>query len=322
MTATTKPSWRAGATRPIRFSSMESLGFSDAASVWSDSPIVVDDELPRGRHVAPPPEPDAFADWQPQDLGSRLDGGNLRWSLIVVFVIALGAISGLAYWIYQRPAAQAEASLAAITTQAVALEGSLPALADLNSSLTEADALRLTSVLFEVDGAARALFEGSAALPSSEIPIRSDAAAAASAALDAVRLVGDAHAYRMAVLPILVAPALETDPTVIELDEAARAFGDWQLRLDGVRTALPDGVLPEVTAQLDILSADLSNVLSEYLERLRLDDMTSADAVIADLGVRLGDIAVVLETSVQMVQGRVDGRLGEARDALIAVLGF
>jgi hypothetical protein len=322
MTATIKPVDRTGRarTRPIRFSSMESLGFSDAASTWSDSPAPVLSPS-TGRHLAPPPAPDPLADWHPEAIGRRLDGANFRWSLLVVTLTIIGGLAYGGLWLYQRPAAQAQASVTAVASSAEDLEASLPLLEQFNEALSTADQTADTAGLFTVDDAARALFSASGDSPSTETAIRSDASGAAGSALDGVRLARDAHAYRLAVGPILIAPALETDPTLIELDEAARSFGAWQLHFDEVRTALTDTVLPGVTDQLDILSGDLTAILGDYVDALREDDMTAADAVVAGLSGHLASIEQSLVTAIEDVQTRVRTRIVETRQALASLLG-
>lgn len=315
MTATIKPPDREVKSRPrsIRFVAMESLGFSNPSSVWSDTPST---EAPE---AASSTEPDTLADWQPQDFGGRLDGANFRWSLLVVFLIFLAAAAAVGYWLYQRPNVQAEASVAAVTEDAEVLSRALIDLEVFNSALIgdeDAD----TAQLFGADTAARELFQTSGELPSSESNTRSLAAAAASATLDGVRLAGDGQSYRLAVGPILATPDLETDPNVIELDEAARTFGEWQLRFDEVRTALPDGVLPDVTEQLDVLSGDLTMVLREYVDALREDEGLAAEAVVASLSARLQGIAEELAVAVEETSARVGERIAEARSALGSLL--
>jgi hypothetical protein len=300
---------------------MESLGFSDASSTWSDNPIVVPFVEPRGRHVAPPPPPDLLADWQPEEIGSRLTGSNVRWGLIsLLFVLAAG-LAATAIWAYQRPAALAEASTEAVTAEATALATALPTLESFNVDLLVGDQTFISSDLFAVEGAARTLFQVSGDISSNESGVRSAATTAASAALDGVRILSDAQAYQMAIVPILVVPGLETDPALIELDEAARTFGDWQMRFDEVRTALPEGSMPKVTEQLDIVSGNLAATLTSYLDALRTDDRTAAASVVTELGVRLETVGTALTAALEDAQREVAGRIGETRQALDVLLG-
>lgn len=301
---------------------METLGFSNPSATWTDTPVhppVVDVPARRGRHEAPEPEPETVADWVPEEFGTRLTGRNVRWSIVMLSLLLLCGASGLAYWLYQRPVAVAEASLASLSIEADRLQDALPTLEAFGASLTTNNGAN-SSDLFGVDEAARALFDASGALSGEGADLRSYAAAASTATLDGVRLAGDANSYRLAVTPILVAPSLETDPNLIELDEAARDFGEWQLRFDEVRTALPDQAMTATTEQLDILSGDLINILASYLDALREDDQARATDVLDGLAGRLNAVQDHMAVSLEEIQIRVTQRIAEAQAALRAVL--
>lgn len=293
---------------------MESLGFSNPSSVWTDTPQT------EASDTLPPTEADPLADWRPGEFGVQLSGGNFRWGLFAVFAVFLAAAGAVGFWAYQRPIAQAEASVVAVTQSAEQLSASLVGLEQFNAALPDADGDDDTTLLFEADAAARELFQTSGQLPSGESATRSLAAAASSATLDGVRLAGDSHSYRLAVTPILATPDLEVDPNLIELDEAARAFGEWQLRFDEVRTALPDGVLPDVTEQLDVLSGDLTMTLRDYVDALREDDASAAEGVVVALSTRLDTIGDALAAAMEDTQNRVDERITEASTALSSLL--
>jgi len=323
MTATTKPpvEERRARPRPIRFSSMETLGFSNPSATWTDSPIhvPVTPNAHRGRHEAPEPEEKTVADWDPQDFGVRLTARNVRWSIVLVALVVLSGIGGVAYWLYQRPLAQAEASLTSLSAGAQSLRDALPTLESFASFLTTNQTADSTD-LFEVDAAARALFDASGNLSGSGSELRSSAAAASTSALDAVRLAGGASSYRLAVTPILAAPELETDPDMIELDEAARDFGDWQLRFEDIRTALPEQTMTATTQQLDILSGDLAGILTRYMDALREDDQDAAIGVLDELAARLDVVQEEMVASLEEIQSRVAERTAETEAALSVVL--
>ncbi len=326
MTATIKPpdSRTSARRRPLRFSSLETLGFSDATTTWSDSPVktvkTVDkpEDKRRGRHEA---EPDPLSDWHPEEIGGQLTGGNVRWSVVVVLVLVVAGAAAFAYWLYQRPSTVEQASLAKVTEQALALDASLSALEEFNAGLLENTASTGTAELIAVESEARTLFSSSGALDGSATELRSAALRAASSTLDGVRLADAAHSYRAAVLPILVAPRLETDPELIALDEAARQFGAWQLSFDQMRTALPDEVLPDVTQQLDILAGDLTSMMGRYVDALREDDENAANGALLELSSRLAQIHSVMNNAIGDVHERVSGRVAEARESLDRLLG-
>lgn len=305
---------------------MEVLGFTDASSVWSDSPIQVDPagfqpvpSAPQGRHVAKHPEPDPFDSWEPTEIGRSLTGGNIRWKLIAMLLFVVAGAAAAGYWVYQQPDLEAEANATAVTAEAQGLAAALPTLEAFNEALTGTEAA--AGSLATVEASARALFEVSGELPSDSSASRTAAATASSAALDGVRLAREADSYKLAVLPLLTAPELQTDPELIELDEAARAFGEWQIGFDEVRTALPDGVMSAVTEQLDILSADLTGILETYVDALREDDGPAARDALAQLQERLDAIADHLQSTLSEIQQRIDARIDEANEALGALAG-
>ena len=87
MTATIKPP-KGASHQTLRFSSLESLGFSDAAFTWSENlPEVT--ETSRGRHEA------TVADLKPLEFGSHLSRGNTRWSLVFLAVLIIGGLGAL-----------------------------------------------------------------------------------------------------------------------------------------------------------------------------------------------------------------------------------
>ena len=315
MTATIKPPDGEVKSRPIRFSSMESLGFSNPSSIWTDSgPTDAD------RPQTPTKELDTVADWQPGEIEDQLTGRDFRWGLLLGSVLILAGIGAAGLWFYQRPSAQAAASTQTVLESAVQLESALGGLETFNADLPETNVEGDPTLLSDADTAARALFDASGDLPASDSDYRSLAATASSAALDGVRLAGEAYSYRLAVLPMLTAPELETDPNLIDLDEATRSFGDWHLRFDNMRTALPDGVLPDVTEQLDVLSGDLTATLGDYVDALRLDDSAAATSVLTSLSTRLDTVRGALDSAMVETQSRVEQRLSEVRSALELLL--
>lgn len=303
---------------------MESLGFDNPSSTWTESPFAIQSgnasSIPspsKGRHQA---EADGIEAWQPQDFGRRLEGRDFRWSLLIAIIVMVTLAGSAAFWLYRQPARQAAASAAIVASEAAGLEETLPELVAFNASLGDNTSTASQADLFAIDAAARALFDASAGLDQSQAGARSAAAAASGAALDGIRLAGDTLAYQRAVTPILELPALETDPSMIELDEAARNFGDWQLRYDQVRTAMRDGVLTDVTDQLDIISSELASYLTQYVEALRADSQVDADAVLAHLGGRLDEVNAEMARAIDTVKQRVTDRVDEALTGLSQLL--
>lgn len=273
--------------------------------------------------TAPAPEPDPLADWEPQDIAPRLAGGNIRWGVVTTLIVLIVAALGLSFWAYQRTAARDDVPIeASLGDDIDGLLASLGSLEALNDALV-AETPGLESIdIGDVDAAARQLFEAGGELPHSQTEARYLAAGAAGSALDGVRLAGEARSYLLAVAPLLDAPALETDPSVIALDDAVRAFGDWQLWFDEVRTALPDNVLSSATEQLDVLSGDLTSILGDYIDGLREDDQAAAAAAVGELSSRLDDVHAMLDGSLGRTWDLVGQRISETRDALAQLQGL
>lgn len=300
---------------------MESLGFSDNSSVWSDRSRSRSDPGHRGRHESgvevPRDQPDE--DWS--DLGRRLGGTDTRWGMVVFVVLALAAASGLAFWLYQRPGRDAEAARSELQARAESVVGLLPELEALNSQLAYADSTGATTALASLDEAARSLFEISSDVPDDSAELRATAVHAAGSLLDTIGLVDETIAYRQVLMPVLVAPELETDPNLIELDQAVRDFTEWQANLDSARSALRSGVMPDLTSQLDQLSADMPSTMSAYVDALRIDDQRAATSVVSDIAQRLAAIGQDLETSLADTQQMVSEDVVEIRQTLQPLLG-
>lgn len=317
MTATIKPPEKdRSKRRGLRFSAMEVLGFADSESTWSDSAPATSapETLKRGRHEA------TVADLRPEDPGGRFTGSNVRWGFVATILLLVAGAAAAGVWLYQRPAAQEEASMATLTSEASELESALITLEQFNGDLIAAEPAAEAPALSGLEATARSLFAASADLGSGQTEMRTAASQASGSTLDAIRLATEARSYRAAVLPMLTPPELETDPELIELDEAARQFGDFQLGFDNVRTALPESILSDVTQQLDILSGDLSTLLGRYVDALRADDPAAVEAVMSDLSERLAAVDELLESELEAIRARVETRIDEARQALGRIL--
>lgn len=292
---------------------MESLGFSDATSVWVERPSLI--------QARPDHDPgDPLAAWRPE-MEKGFEASNIRLGLMVFLGVMLGCLSFLGYWLYQRPQLQETAALSELHARATALAAGMDDVVAYSASLTGQETEVAASDLAVVETAARALFEASAQLPSDQVEERSLATTAAGVTLDAIDLARDTIAYRVAVGPVLVPPSLETNPELIELGQAAREFGDWQLRFDQVRTALPDGALSSVTERMDTLSGELAAMLTAYVDALRADDLAGAEAIVAQLSAELTELTELLDEESDFAQESVEAKVVEARGALAALGG-
>ncbi len=311
MTATVKPPEGASRRHTLRFSSLESLGFSDAAHTWSDTPVVRDTPS-RGRHET------TLADLEPVEFGHDLDRSNVRWGLITLVALVIGSLGVFGYWLYQRPAVVEQAAVTEVVSAAHDLEAAIPTLLAANTELSDDGTLPDGPALAAAESEARALFELSGTV--NDFETRVAASDAAGAALDALRLIRETSSYQAALVPSLAAPPLETDPEAIELDQAARSFGEWQLSFTSMRSALPDNVLPRVTQELEVIAADLNRILSDYVDALREDDQEAATLTLSNLDTRLTAVGETMSQSIVDIQNRVELQIATATAALERIL--
>lgn len=309
--------------RPRLFS-MELLGFLDnpgTATSWVAS-AEPDVEVTVGRHLRPGEEA-RIADRAPSELGSEFLKGNFRWSALLALILIGAGIAALGAWVTQRPVADRAVAVAGVQASAAELRSAVAGVTGLNESLVAPEVTigSVTETLSQVDDLARQLFTASALLPQSEATHRSRATAASGDALDATKLLREAYAYRAAVLPVLAAPALETDPELIEIDEAVRQFGSWRARFDEIRTALPADVLGRVTGELDSVSVQLDAMMTDYVDALRSDDQAAAADVVTGLERRLAAIETSLFTALGDVQTRVQRHIDGSLFALDLLVG-
>ena len=220
--------------RFTRFPSMESLGFSDApteatvtyvdtgqlvASVLTTRPTAPTGDMVQDLWDSTELDAPSMLDWKPTAPDRKHLRRRFRWSRVFLVLVIATALGSISYWLYQRPNAVAAASVAAVEDQATELSAALDGVADIGGQLSAPEiAVNLTATdLFDIDSAARGLFDASGDLPSSETATRSLAADAASLSFDVSRQLRDGLAYRGALEPILLAPALETDPALTDL---------------------------------------------------------------------------------------------------------
>ena len=314
--------------RRTRFSSMESLGFIESPTTVSTSwfapqtpaPPEVPREAPgtkRGAHER------TVADLEPNDTTEFLVRRNIRWGLVTVVVLLLGALTAGALWLWQRPAVMADSALAAVESAATDLEPELMSLSDLASELSSPglDSTVFTDQIRSVDQQARELFNAAGALPASAAAFRTAAADTATSALDASRLIGDAVAYRSTVVQILVPPALETDPELIALDDAVRTFGTWQQNFNEIRSALPDGVMSQVSQELALISGTMEATQGRYIDALRDDDPEGAADALGDLADRLVAAEGLLWTSLAEIETKAGELIDESLQGVTELTG-
>ncbi len=297
---------------------MESLGFFEESvarsTSWSAAPT-------EESHSAGT-RPDPFETWENTAVQKRLVTGRIRWSSVVGVLMMCAGIAGIAAWIQQRPIELAQDALNEVMVAAATLEPALLDLDGVTPMLTsESGSARVAPAVIAVEEAARGLFEASIGLNSSQSTARALAERAVNDALAASRMTGESAAFHAAVAPILAPPSLMTDPSLVELDEAAREFGEWQTHFDAVRLALADSVMSRTTVELAVISGDLPSTLSNYLDALRTDDLARATAVLDDLTLRLRAAGEVMATEAVEVETRTSQLIDDALTSVRALLG-
>lgn len=326
MAATTTPP--ASAPRPPRFrlSTMEVLGFIEtpgtaiASTVtWAETTV---DQVEAEPSAMPLPAPtDPFEGWKPQDLGSRFLKGRVRWGMVIFVVGIFALVATGMLWLYQRPEVDARGSRQEVLAGIAELTPGLDRLLAITGTLTGPviDAVEVNSVMLAVDAAVRRLFDSGAGLPASDGLAKTSLFDTTSDTVDALRLFGDAYAYRSGVVPVLASPTLESDPGLISLEQAAAAFSDWQGHFEAMRAALPGGTLTDVTEALGSLSAKLPQLQREYLDALRIEDVAASTGTVNRLAEELASIEVLVFQGLTEIQRQIDVLVGDAKDGMDSV---
>jgi hypothetical protein len=317
---------------------MESLGFFEAptettvtyvettqlaASVLTTRPTPPTGDLVQDLWDSTELDAPSLLDWKPASPDRKHLRRRFRRSRMFLVLVIATSLGVIAYWLYQGPSAAAEASVAAVADQATELAAALDGVSTVGEQLSApSTGINLTNTdLFDIDAAARGLFDASGDLPGSETATRSLAADAASLSFDVSQLLRDGLAYRGALEPILLAPALETDPALTDLAAAALEFSEWRAHFDKVRSALPDGVAGTVSLSLEEFSSSLETRQSTYLDALRINDPRAAEAAVQALETDLGSIRELMMTTMTGLAGEVDSELDEVRDLIGRLLG-
>lgn len=325
--------------RFARFPSMESLGFSDAptettvayvarsqnvaTSVFITQPMAPTGDMVQDLWDSTELDAPSLLDWKPTAPDRKHLRRRFRWSRVFLVLIIAAAVGGGAFWLYQRPLAAAKSSVAEVEGQATELAAALGGIGAIGDQLSAPEiAVNLTSAdLFDVDDAARGLFDASGDLPGSEAATKSTAADAASLSFEISRQLRDGLAYRGALEPVLLTPALETDPALTDLATATLDFSVWRAHFDNVRSALPEGIAATVTVALEDFSTSLDTRQGSYLDAIRTNDPRGAETVVQTLGSDLESIRQLMMTTMTGLASRVDAELDEAQALIARLLG-
>ncbi len=325
--------------RLVRWTSMESLGFFDAptsatvayrpdgevtATTLISTPTAPSGDMVKDLWESTELDAPSLADWTPS-FGDRrrLRGRDFRWTR-VLFSMALVLAVGLgAAWLALRPAEEAEASLATVSDRAADLDTALTGLDEVSEQVAaEQDATgNSASALFDVDEAARGLFDASAALPSSQIDARDTASDVASISLDASRRLRDALALRGAVESMVVPPILESDPGMTDLGGATLSFTEWRASFESASQSITQDLPGEVEASFESFVGSLDQIQARYVDAIRLTDPEGALAAVTDLEAGLAAIRYSMMSAVAESAENVESDLVRARNLIDQLLG-
>lgn len=327
--------------KAVRYSMMESLGFTETPSVTYTTPRAAASRPPRTApsHLPESTSPrhgtveeiwntteldaDSMADWAPIDVEKRLNK-KIRLPLVAIWVFIIGVVGVGGVWLWQNADRSSETAIAEVQQAGAALGGTLDPLAAATASIDPANGPVPQTVLpaiADTDRTSRALFSAAADLSGTQAGSRSVATDAATLALDTTRTLSNLSAYIGAVTPILTAPTLITEPELIDLQTAVAEFGTWRSTFGMVLSNLPEGVLPELTAELNAIRNDLEGMQGAYVDGLREDDRIAALDAVRALEGRLATAWEILLVEVEAAKSSISGQIDSARDAVRSLTG-
>lgn len=320
---------------------MESLGFTETPIVTYSAPRVPESGSPRTTrsHLAPSVstrngtveelwnttelETDSMADWSPIDVEKRLNK-KIRLPLVAIWVLIIGVIGAGGVWLWQNADRTSESAIARVQDAGIALGETLEPLAGAAASIDPAGGPipeTVLPVIADTDRTSRALFSAAADLSGTQAGSRSVATDAATLALDATRTLSNLSAYIGAVTPILTAPTLITEPELIDLQTAVAEFGTWRTTFGMVLSDLPEGVMPELTAELNSIRDDLEAMQGAYVDGLREDDRVAALDAVRVVEGRLATAWGILLVEVETAKSSIDRQIDGAREAVRSLTG-
>ncbi|MEX1038901.1 MAG: hypothetical protein WDZ96_08615 [Acidimicrobiia bacterium] len=323
--------------RRVRYSMMESLGFTETPSVSYSAPPVVARSAPShlvsangttARTVeeiwnTTELEADSMADWKPIDVERKLNK-KVRLPLIAIWIVIVGVIGTGGVWLWQNSDRSAGTAIAEVQEAGQTLSSTLDPLIAAVDSIDPANGPIPDTILpaaTNTDTASRALFSAAAELTGTQATSRSVATDAATQALDATKSLTNMGAYVGAVTPILTAPTLITEPELIGLQTAVSDFGTWRAQFGMVLSNLPEGVLPEVTVELNAIRGDLEAIQGAYVDGLRVDDRIAALDAVRTLEGRLASAWSLLLTGTESAKTAIVEQVESAREALRSLTG-
>lgn len=302
---------------------MEVLGFIETPATTVDSRLTWVETTEQSPITTPITE-DPLQGWVPNEISAESLGKSVRWGLVSVLAAVLILAAIAAVWVYRRPAVETAQARGAVVAAVESLLPEIDRLRQANRSLDagEISGTAVNLAVLGLDAGVREVFETAAALHPTDLEARTSLIAASGDVADAVRRFSDAYSIRSAVIPALTPPELLTDPSLVELEDAAAAFADWQARYESIRADLPDTVFRSVVDAMAALSANLSGHQRLYLDAMSDGDAETAAAVISRIDVELGNIEERLFEELGNVKAQVEDSLDAADDVFRDVLSL
>ncbi len=297
MTATTKSPRRrrrASADSPL----MDTLGFSDSTTSWSDRPPAPTPvrtfarpapvrptppprEVKRGRHERPESElPAPPKDWDTTEVQARFTGGDFRWVRFLAIVLIIGGLASGVYWFYLNSAQQPGEARADVIAQASLLTTGVQSMAE---AVNEMPAIGDSTSLGTIEQQARDLFTASGALDTTDTALSSSAGSITNNVLSSTSLLQHTWALQRAVGALTIEPPVETEPALIELDEAISGFGIWADTLSSTTLSVAHPELQPVADAWASFTETLDQRLVDYSDAMRDDDEVGVRSVIAGI---------------------------------------
>lgn len=294
---------------------MEVLGFTETPATVYDARLTwVETEASVAVPPALEPAEDFISSWLPSEVGAAFLGKRIRWGMVGSLALIVLLVGAAALWVYQRPAAEMAQARQEVTEAIASIQPGLSRLREANSTLDAAtlDGAGASAASLAVDSGVRRVFEAAGGLGDTDADARTRLIAVSGEVAEAMRRFSDAVAVRSAVIPALTPPDLLTDPGMVQLEDAAAAFADWQARYESLREALPEATFREVAEAMAALSANLTAHQRLYLDSLAEGDEATATGVVERIGTDLAAIEGLLMSALSATREQVDTAMASA----------
>lgn len=255
--------------------------------------------------------------WSPGVVARRKLGGRLRTATVVVVLAIVAAVAALGWGVFARPAQVASERAEAFTVAADGVTAALSPLVGVAESLgaaTPPDLVDASAALLEAESATRDLFSAAGDLPDD-----SSREAAVGVAGEILETTGDMSklvAFRLAVGQGLVPPDLPTDVDVMEVSVVTERIAEWRAGVDEALGGVPEGVLPQLQAEIAAWHEGHQSFQVEYLDAYRELDGETVARVLTDQVNRVDMLRSRLLDDLTTEGDRLSDRVADAASAV------